>query len=88
MAEPTKRAMEMAAEKQAIVAAGNSLREKYPPDVYEALEREPEDVLQHARTVIQFCGKYRVSESEAQELNITLGRPPWPGHPARPKAAK
>ncbi|MCS4088574.1 hypothetical protein [Rhizobium sp. BK176] len=85
MAEPTKRAMERAAEKQAIVTAGNALREKYPPDVYEALKTEPDDVLRHARTVIQFCAKYRVSEGEARELNVTLGRPPWPGHPAYPK---
>jgi hypothetical protein len=54
MAEPTKRTLERAAEKLAIVTAGNALREKYPPDVYEGLKTEPEDVLCHARTVIQF----------------------------------
>jgi hypothetical protein len=76
--------MERAAEKQAIVVTRQELSEKYPPEVYHSLEAEPDDVLRHARSVIQYCGKYRVSEREASELHVTLGTPPWPGHPARP----
>lgn len=84
MAKPTKRAIGREAEKQELIRFGRVLQEKYPPDVYQALETEPEDILKHTRSVIQFCSKYRVSEGEANELNVRFGPPPWPGHPTRP----
>jgi hypothetical protein len=87
MIKPTKRATERDAEKQELICAGHALHEKYPPDVYEALQTEPEDVLKHARSVIQFCSKYRASEGEASELHLRLGSPPWPGFPAHPTAS-
>lgn len=84
MGKPTKRATEREAEKQELIRVGQALLEKYPPEVYQALELEPEDILKHTRSVIQFCSKYRVSEREAGDLHVRFGPPPWPGHPERP----
>lgn len=84
MGKPTKRTTEREAEKQELIRVGQALLEKYPPEAYQALELEPEDILKHTRSVIQFCSKYRVSEREAGELHVRFGPPPWPGHPDRP----
>ena len=58
-------------QKNLLISQKELLEKKYPPVVYNNLNEEPEDILQHVREVVRFGRQFKVkSKAELDEISF------------------